>query len=354
MRGRSWSIQGADYQRRVIDTGEVLRDWTVGLTTTLRMPGKAGIDQELAKNVAEAGELRVGDALHETAKDLLSVWFTWVSAAEQRDIWQQQTGLMQQQLEAVKHRVTAGDAAAIERNLAQAAQLQAQIALQQALLRETNAASQLRIRYPDLTLPATPPLSPPIALQRPLASWLESGLGDNHELLLAKNGSHQAQLNAKRTDAEKVPDPTVSLIYMSERSGLDKFAGLSVSVPIPGAIRRYASDEQQAQADAALQKEALVQQRLRDTITSAYATAQSAWQNWQYAQQASTLTQSNAQQITRAYTLGEASLNDTLLAQRQQLDARLGEIQAALDANESRYRLMLDTHQLWLKEADAY
>ncbi|NOT99296.1 MAG: transporter, partial [Sideroxydans sp.] len=51
--------------------------------------------------------------------------------------------------------------------------------------------------------------------------------------------------------------------------------------------------------------------------------------------------------IARAYRLGESSLGDTLVARRQALEASLAEILAQLDANESRYRLLLDAHQLW-------
>jgi hypothetical protein len=55
----------------------------------------------------------------------------------------------------------------------------------------------------------------------------------------------------------------------------------------------------------------------------------------------------NEEKIARAYTLGEMNLNDLLLALRQGMEARLAAGLARLDAAETHYRLLLDTHQLW-------
>lgn len=346
-----WSVQGSDAQRRIFDTGQIQHDWSVGLTTTIRMPGKSGLDDKLAEQTVQSGTLSAGDAMHEAARKLLSIWFTWLSASAQSDLWQQQTGLLQQQVEAVRRRVRAGDAASVEIDLAQAARLQAQVAMEQANLRRNNATNLLHTYFPSLPLPEHCKPVPPQALDQPLAYWMETGLSDNHELQLARNASRIAQLRAKRADADLVPDPTVSVYYMSQREGLDTFTGVSVSVPITGTLRHRTSDAERARADMTLQKESQVEQRLRGEIGNAWNTAQSAWQNWQLTRSASELTGHNADKIAHAYTLGEASLNDVLLARRQQLDARLIETQAELDAAESRYRLMLDTHHLWPIEA---
>ncbi len=56
----------------------------------------------------------------------------------------------------------------------------------------------------------------------------------------------------------------------------------------------------------------------------------------------------NAELVARAYSLGESSLGETLVARRQALEASLAESLARLDANEARYRLLLDAHQLWV------
>lgn len=56
---------------------------------------------------------------------------------------------------------------------------------------------------------------------------------------------------------------------------------------------------------------------------------------------------SNAELVAKAYSLGESSLSDSLSARRFALESSLAENLAQLDANEARYRLLLDAHQLW-------
>jgi len=62
----------------------------------------------------------------------------------------------------------------------------------------------------------------------------------------------------------------------------------------------------------------------------------------------------NADLVARAYSLCESSLDTTLISRRQALEATLAETLARLDANESRYRLLLDAHQLWQSDNDEH
>ena len=57
---------------------------------------------------------------------------------------------------------------------------------------------------------------------------------------------------------------------------------------------------------------------------------------------------SNAELVAKAYSLGESSLPYSLSARRFALESSLAEILAQLDANEARYRLLLDAHLLWV------
>jgi outer membrane protein TolC len=57
--------------------------------------------------------------------------------------------------------------------------------------------------------------------------------------------------------------------------------------------------------------------------------------------------QANAALVSKAYGLGEATLNDTLLARRQSLEAQSAAEQAQIDALEAHARLLLDMHKIW-------
>ncbi|PWB58068.1 MAG: transporter [Nitrosomonadales bacterium] len=334
--------------RRRIDTGESLRDWNVGLERAVRLPRKAGLDSALGQQGLVLAQNAYGDAMHEAGRKLLSGWFTWLRERAQLEQWQQQAEVLRQQLDVVGRRVKAGDAARLEEELAQAALMQAEISLQQARLRADNAQVNLYRYFPALALPAqaaTAEQMPPPG--QDLAYWLDLGLDHNHELMLARAESKVARLTAQRADAERVPDPSLGLHYLSERNGSENVTGVYVTLPLPGGARRAASAESQARAEMAAQREALVQRRIEAEISAAYNSAKAAYSSWQSASAASELMQRNEAKMARAYELGEMGLNDVLLARRQGMEARLAATLARFEAAETHYRLLLDTHQLW-------
>lgn len=333
--------------RRRIDTGESLRDWSVGLERALRLPRKAELDSALGQQSIVLSHNAYGDAMHEAGRKLLSGWFTWLRERAQSEQWQQQVGLLKQQLDVVARRVKAGDAARLEEELAQAAVMQAEISLQQAKLRADNAEVSLTRHFPTLALPAQPAAIEPQLMTQDAAYWLDLGLDHNHELMLARAESRIAQLTAQRMSADQTPDPTLGVHYLSERSGSESVTGVYVSFPLSGGARRASSVESQARAEMTAQREALVQRRLEAEISAAYNSAKAAHANWQSASAASKLMQRNEAKMARAYELGEMGLNDVLLARRQGMEARLAATLARFEAAETHYRLLLDTHQLW-------
>ncbi|MBS1138409.1 MAG: outer rane efflux protein, partial [Proteobacteria bacterium] len=75
--------------------------------------------------------------------------------------------------------------------------------------------------------------------------------------------------------------------------------------------------------------------------------AQSAYDNWHNLRAAAERVDASANLTARAYALGEGGITDVLNARRQALEGRLAATVAQIDAVESRYRLLLDSHQLW-------
>lgn len=342
-----FNVTGGAARRRIRETGENLRDWNVGLERALRLPRKAELDAALGQQNVALAQNGYGDAMHEAGRKLLSGWFTWLRERSSSEQWIQQVEVLKQQLEVVTRRVKAGDASQLEEDVARAALMQAEIELQQAKLRADNATASLMRHFPSLPLPPKLPAGEPQPLPQNLAYWLDLALDHNHELLLARAESRIARLSAQRADADRIPDPTVGLHYISERNGSDSITGVSVTIPLPGGARRAASAEAASRADMATQREALVLRRIEADITAAYNRAKVSYASWQSATAASGLMQRNADKMARAYALGESGLNDVLLARRQSMDARLAAVLAQLESSESFYRLLLDTHQLW-------
>ena len=340
-----------EQRRRVRESGS-FNEWDAVLERAMRLPGKAAIDQQLGAQGINLAKLAYGDALHESGRDLLRLWFAWQQEHVQVKQWRNQVAALGEQRNIVSKRVAAGDAPQLEASLSEAAFAQAEYALRQSTLREQMAATDVTQRYVGITLPGDPTLAEPQPLQEGLDYWREKILEHNHELALVRGEVQRAQLHLNRSSADKTPDPTVGINYSSESDGAEHVTGLFLSIPLPGEARRASEAGALAQAEIAAYNEAKTLRRLGAEITNAYNSAVAAYDGWQKAKLAADGMQRNAELMTRAYSLGEMGLPEVLLARRQALEAGLAAALAQLNARESRYRLLLDAHQLWPLDKD--
>ena len=349
-----WAVR-LEGARRTLQNSQALEgnseqryhEWRAGLERPLRLPGKAALDAQIGAQGVVQAQGAFGEALHESARSLLKNWFSWLREREAVQQWQLQSESLGQQQQATRRRVELGDAPRLEWLQSEAASAQAQAALAQAKLRSRVAAAELGAHFPTLKLPADLALTPPQPLAGSLAEWREPMLEHNHELLLARAQTQRARLLASRADAERTPDPTLGFHIGADRSGEERLSGVSLSIPLPGAARSANARREIARAAATAQQEAATLAKINAEIASAFANGQAAYEAWQRAEEAAQRIEQAAALTARARTLGEAGLGDVLLAQRQANEARLGANSARLDALEARYRLYVDTHQLW-------
>lgn len=339
-------------QRRTVNPSERYREWDVMLERPIRLPGKAAIDGKLGQTEMARTQTMYGDALHEAGRSLLKAWFSWSRERTTAQQWEEQVGLLQKEVDIVARRVRAGDAPRLESGLAEAMVAQAESALLQARLREQVAANDLAQRFPAISLPKVRPVSTPAPLQQGLEYWQEEILRHNHELGVARSESMLGRLQAERASADITPDPTVGMHMAGERDGAEHLVGLHVSIPFPGGARSARTDEQRALAEMATQREAAVLRKVTAEAVNTFAAAQAAYGGWQSAQAAAERIARSAELMSRAYALGEMGLSEVLMARRQALEGNLAAALARLDAAETRYRLMLDAHQLWPLDED--
>jgi outer membrane protein TolC len=354
-----WSMRVGGQQRRVDGTtvatapssstsSQRYREWSAALERPLRLPGKAALDGDIGAQGVVQAKAAHADALHETARFLLSSWFVWLRESDSARQWQRQAESLQKQRQATARRVELGDGARLELMQAEAAAAQAQAALEQARRRTAIATSELRARFPALSLPASAPEPGlPQQLDTATGQWREHLFEHNHELRLAHAGTQQARLIASRSDAERMPDPTIGVHVGSDRGGEERLTGISLTIPFPGAARAANAHRQTALAAVAAQHEASTLAKVQAEIASTLTTADTAWVAWQSAEDAALRLEQAATLTARARSLGEAPLTEVLFAQRQANEARLAANSARLDAQEARCRLLLDTHQLW-------
>jgi len=348
-----YSVKLGSQQRSVYtNPAQRFNEWDVALERPFRLPGKAAIDSELGKQGVAQSRLAHGDALHESGRALLKTWFVWVREHYQAMQWMEQVDVLKNQLAIVSKRIKAGDAPRLEALLAEAAVAQAEATRQQAKLREQIAVTDLTYRFPGIVTPDNIQLTAPEPLPNEFAYWRDQILQHNHELGLARGDSKHWQLMASRTQADQMPDPSLGIRYANERGGEEHLVGLSVSVALPGQARRAASDNMLAHSEMAAQREAGTLARLNAETANSYASARAAYESWQKSRDAADRVKSNADLMSRAYSLGEASLSDVLTARRQSIETGLNATMAQIDAAENRYRLLLDAHQLWPLDVD--
>lgn len=342
-----FNLRAESSQRNISDTGNNQREWELALERPMRLPNKIGIDENIGSAAVEQAEYALGDARHEVGRMLLRLWFTWQREQAQAILWQQQLGILNQQVKMAEKRVKAGDAPKLDLNQAQAAAAQAGVSAHQARLRAQLAGGDLARQFPAIQLPEKPLLTMPQPIEHDLAYWKSRTLEHNHELGMARAQSQVQKLLAQRSRADRVPDPTLGLRYANEAGGNEKVTGVYLAVPFSFGLRSATAESAAQQAGIAADQEAFVRHRLENDIHAAYAQATGSFDAWQQAQEAALAVRNNADLISKAYSLGESSLSDSLTARRLAQEASLAETLAQLDANEARYHLMLDAHELW-------
>ncbi len=342
-----FNLRAGSAQREISATGQRLREWDVALERPLRLLNKVLLDSDIGSESVTRAEYVLGDARHEAGRLLLHLWFNWQREQTQVELWQQQAAILQQQVLMTEKRMHAGDAPKMELNQIRAVAALAKVSMQQASLRAQLAASELQRPFPQLQVPAAPALAAPQAIEHDLSYWQNKVMDDNHELGMVQSDSRVQALLAQRHRADRVPDPTVGVRYSNEKEGEETVAGVYVSVPLSFGLRSANADIAQQQAEIAHVRETTTLRRLEGDVYAAYTQARNSFLIWQQAQAASLGVHENAELVARAYSLGESSLTDVLNARRLALESGLAASLAQLDANEGRYRLLLDAHLLW-------
>lgn len=345
-----WNLRLTGQQRRSNPAAapeERFGEWGAALERPLRLPGKAGDDAQLGAAGIAVAESARGDALHETGRNLLKTWFTWLKEEAAAEQWERQTQVLGKQAAAARRRQQLGDAARLEAVQAEAALAQAEAQSAQARIRRDNAALELQRRFPGLPLTPPPGADAPPPLDGNSQEWIERIVEHSHELGIARGESQRARIAASRAGRDRLPDPTIGVQVSRERGGEDNIVGAYISIPLPGGGRRAAADGALAMASAASHREAAALQKVGLEAATLHQSTRAAIDTWQAARAAAERLTLAADMSARAYALGEGSLLETLMARRLAHEAQLAARLALLEAFEFRYRLLLDAHQLW-------
>lgn len=341
-----WILRAGQSQRRITG-GERYLEQELGLERSVRWFGKAGQDEAIGAQTVALAATQRADSWHEAGRTLLADWFEALREQVAVARWQEQQQLALELQVLVEKRVKAGDAARLDLLQAQAEYGRVSAQLQQARLRLEQVLGQLQLNYRGLPIPQATQLPVPEYGNAEIDTLQARILDDNHEVELAEAGAELAQLRARRQERERMPDPTVSLRAVRERDGQERLLGLTLSIPLGGAVRSAERDAAVARAGMARERLALVQRKVAADARRAATEGVRSVAVWQTLEQVAQQTQQQASLMLRAYQAGELTLAEALTGRRLALDALLAAQSAQVDALQAEARVRLDAHEIW-------
>ncbi len=340
-----YAIRGG-YQSHNIPNGR-FPEWDIGVERSIRLPGKAVADRAIGEQNIELARRTAYSAWCDGARHVLKLWFGWARENMQLALWEQQVASLREQQSVVARRAKAGDAPRVEMNLAEAAVAQAESVLEGYRGREDGTRAALVRTFPAITVPPRAAPGEPRPLEHDLDWFVERVRGHNDEVRVARAAALRGRLLSTRAATERLPDPTIGVRLSTDRSQQDSIAGFYFVVPLPGAARQAMSDGAVAGAAVAASHEAAVVQRVSAEVAVMVGQANGAYASWTRARAAAEGMKRNAESMHRSWQLREASLGDVLVARRLAIESALAATLAQLEAEEARYRLLIEAHILW-------
>ena len=338
-------------QRRTLQSGPDYQEWNAGIERPLRLPGKAVADRNIGNAAVAEAEARYGEALHEAARELLTLWLDWLHAERGRELAGANRQSVQENLAAVEKRARAGDASKLDVSLAQADLAEQSRMDNDAATQAAAAWGRLHARFPGFgrqfaTFPE------PFPIQEEAAFWYGRILAESDELKVAQALMEKAQAHAARSRAEKMPDPTLGIYTASEIGGRERILGISISIPFPGGQRNRRADKAAYSVEVMRGEVERKKRQLDADIASAVAIAEGAYRSLQIAETGASAMRDNAKLMQRAYSLGEADLQALLLVRQQATIAAQNALAAKVTALKSYYLLLVDAHLVWNLDHD--
>ena len=345
-----WVAKASTSRRQVGGVGHS-SEWSASIERAIRSGGKAQLDGQLGEVELAIGQALVGEARHEAARALADLWLDWLAAGRLQALLAQQLQFVQANLRAVEARQRAGDASALDSQVARTdlAEVQRQASLAASTL--AKARARLAARFPAPPVEA-PRLADPVAPAPSIETWRERILAEADPIKVAVGAVRKAELVAARARADRSPDPTLGLYTAQEAFRNERIVGISISLPFGGGQRDARARQTLQDVETARTALQRVRRALEAEIAGSWIDATGSIERWRIAEQGGASAQESARLTQRAYTLGEADLQALLLVRRQALDAARAALEARVDALRSGYRLMIDAHRIWDLEHD--
>lgn len=326
-----WELSAEALRRNTATEGR-FGEWGTSLTRPFRLPGKAALDRQIGErwNVqADAGLQLVRRAVRVA---ILEDWYACLRASERRRVLAADLEMLERVVNSVSRRRKAGDLAELDVAIATAEFATQQAEETVAKIESISAARLLATRLEGVSCEVENWAFSDVPGLPGKSAVNAAPVSQHPEVRALEAVADAARLAAERARRDRLPDPTLGVIYRSERAGEERVGGLSLSVPLGGARRSAERSRAAAAATAAeAESEARRLQVQREWLRLDVERRQG-FASWRSLLEAETRQQRAAELSRRAFELGETSLTESLLASRAALRARLAARSAAVDA----------------------
>ncbi len=343
----------AAYARRDVLGDGMRNEYDATLSRAFRLPGKAALDRQAGRLGVEVAENRMKDVRHQAALLLGDLWHDWLTAAAHHGNDQQAVAAMEEALDALRQRVAKRDAAELDVDQARAALERARAQAGASRSLREGARAVLLATFPDLPLPLAPPeLAAPTLPAHGLERMRDRVIEHSHEILAAEREAARLGVVSRRASADRIADPSLGVRLFREQGGRERGAGVVASIPLGGGYRRAAAAQASAEANAARLDLANVERQVTAVADADLSNALTRIEAWESAAQSAQSADAALARITQGYRLGGVELADLLYQRRQAQDARGYEIDARSAADRALLKLAIDSHSIWIVEAD--
>ena len=352
-RGTHEATIAGSYVRRSVDREGGYDEFDATLSRPFRLPGKAALDRESGSAGIEVAENQMEDARHQAALILSALWHDWLTAGSHYRNDLDTVHSLEAALTALRRRVQLRDASALDLDQASAALAQVQAQAAASLSTREEARVILVATFPEIPLPPEPDeLALPELPTQNLETMRVLVVERSHEIRAADREAQRLAVVARRVRADRIADPSFGVRLFSERSGMERGAGVVASIPLGGGYRRAATDEASAEANAARLELANIQRSVAAIADADLSNARTRLEAWRSGQASAQSAAAAAGRMERGYQLGQIDLVDLLYARRQANDARRSEIDARSEASRALLKLQIDSHSIWVPDDD--
>ncbi len=352
-KGTHEAVIAGSYIRRSVDREGGYDEFDATLSRPFRLPGKAALDRESGALGVKVAENQMEDARHQAALVLTGLWHDWLTAGSHYRNDLDTVRSLEAALTALRRRVQLRDASALDLDQASAALAQAQAQAAASLSAREQARVILVATFPEIPLPPEPAeLALPELPPQKLETMRTLVIARSHEIRAADREAQRLAVVARRVRADRIADPSFGVRLFSERSGMERGAGVVASIPLGGGYRRAAASQASAEANAARLELANIQRSVAAIADADLSNARTRLEAWRSARASAQSASDAAGRTERGYQLGQIDLVDLLYARRQANDARQSEIDARSEASRALLKLQIDSHSIWVPDGD--